>query len=145
MTRGSSGKYRRRGSAPSLWMIRDGALRCVAWAYAPGMDPTVTGALIGAGGAVIVAVAGFLANVKNTSVTTAVSKQAVEVSQKAVEVSQKAVEAAQRTVEITEQGQVTARYAKAVEQLGSEKLDVRMGGSMPWNGWPAIHAGIIRR
>jgi len=61
------------------------------------MDPTVTGALIGAGGAVIVAVAGFVANVRNTSVTTAVSRRAVEVSQQAVE-------AARRTVEITEQG-----------------------------------------
>ena len=33
-----------------------------------------------------------------------------------------------RTVEITEQGQVTDRYTKAIEQLGSDKLDVRMGG-----------------
>jgi hypothetical protein len=92
------------------------------------MDPTVTGALIGAGGAVIVAVAGFLANVKNTSVTTAVSQRAVEVSKQAVEVSQHAVEAAQRTVEVTEQGQVTDRYTKAVEQLGSKEIDVRIGG-----------------
>ena len=33
-----------------------------------------------------------------------------------------------RTFELTEQGQVTDRYAKAIEQLGSEKLDVRIGG-----------------
>ena len=33
-----------------------------------------------------------------------------------------------RTNEITEQGQVTDRYTKAIEQLGSEKLDVRIGG-----------------
>jgi hypothetical protein len=33
-----------------------------------------------------------------------------------------------RTVELTEQGQVTDRYTKAIEQLGSEKLDVRIGG-----------------
>ena len=33
-----------------------------------------------------------------------------------------------RTVELTEQGQVTERYTKAVEQLGSDKLDVRIGG-----------------
>jgi hypothetical protein len=33
-----------------------------------------------------------------------------------------------RTHELTEQGQVTDRYAKAVEQLGSDKLDVRVGG-----------------
>jgi hypothetical protein len=33
-----------------------------------------------------------------------------------------------RTFELTEQGQVTDRYTKAVEQLGSDKLDVRIGG-----------------
>ena len=33
-----------------------------------------------------------------------------------------------RTLELTEQGQVTDRYTKAIEQLGSGKLDVRIGG-----------------
>ena len=33
-----------------------------------------------------------------------------------------------RTLELTEQGQVTDRYTKAIEQLGSDKLDVRIGG-----------------
>ena len=33
-----------------------------------------------------------------------------------------------RTFELTEQGQVTDRYARAIEQLGSDKLDVRIGG-----------------
>ena len=33
-----------------------------------------------------------------------------------------------RNVELTEQGQVTDRYTKAIEQLGSDKLDVRIGG-----------------
>jgi Pentapeptide repeats (8 copies) len=33
-----------------------------------------------------------------------------------------------RTLEVTEQGQVTDRYTRAIEQLGSEKLDVRLGG-----------------
>ena len=33
-----------------------------------------------------------------------------------------------RSHELTEQGQVTDRYAKAIEQLGSDKLDVRIGG-----------------
>jgi Pentapeptide repeats (8 copies) len=33
-----------------------------------------------------------------------------------------------RTVELTEQGQVTDRYTKAIEQLGSDKVDVRIGG-----------------
>ena len=35
---------------------------------------------------------------------------------------------ARRTLELTEQGQVTDRYTKAIEQLGSDKLDVRIGG-----------------
>lgn len=33
-----------------------------------------------------------------------------------------------RTFELTEQGQVTDRYTKAIEQLGSDKIDVRIGG-----------------
>jgi Pentapeptide repeats (8 copies) len=33
-----------------------------------------------------------------------------------------------RTFELTEQGQVTDRYTKAIEQVGSDKLDVRIGG-----------------
>jgi uncharacterized protein YjbI with pentapeptide repeats len=33
-----------------------------------------------------------------------------------------------RTQYLTEQGQLTDRYTKAIEQLGSEKLDVRLGG-----------------
>jgi hypothetical protein len=70
------------------------------------MDPTVTAAAIGVGGTVIVGVAGFWASVRNTSKTTAL---------------------ALRAVELTEQGQVTDRYTKAIGQLGSDKLDVRIG------------------
>jgi hypothetical protein len=33
-----------------------------------------------------------------------------------------------RTFELTEQGQVTDQYTKAIEQLSSDKLDVRIGG-----------------
>ena len=33
-----------------------------------------------------------------------------------------------RAHELTEQGQMTDRYTKAIEQLGSDKLDVRIGG-----------------
>lgn len=33
-----------------------------------------------------------------------------------------------RTLELTEQGQVTDRYTRAIEQLGSTELDVRIGG-----------------
>jgi hypothetical protein len=42
--------------------------------------------------------------------------------------SERADQWQQRTHELTEQGQVTDRYGKAIEQLGSDKLDVRIGG-----------------
>jgi hypothetical protein len=35
---------------------------------------------------------------------------------------------ARRTFQLSEQGHVTERYTKAIEQLGSDKLDVRLGG-----------------
>lgn len=38
------------------------------------------------------------------------------------------MDTARRTAEPTEQGQVTERYTKAIEQLGSASLDIRIGG-----------------
>jgi hypothetical protein len=35
---------------------------------------------------------------------------------------------AYRTYRLTQQGQITDRYTKAIEQLGSDKLDIRLGG-----------------
>jgi hypothetical protein len=35
-----------------------------------------------------------------------------------------------RTLDVTEQGQVTDRYTKAIEQLGSDKLDVRLAAAL---------------
>jgi hypothetical protein len=35
---------------------------------------------------------------------------------------------ASRTYRLSQQGQLTERYTKAIEQLGSDKLDVRLGG-----------------
>jgi uncharacterized protein YjbI with pentapeptide repeats len=49
-------------------------------------------------------------------------------SRRTVELSRRTVELSRRTVEVTEQGRVTDRYTKAIEQLGSDKLDVRIGG-----------------
>ncbi len=46
----------------------------------------------------------------------------------AEEGQQRAQETQRRTLELTEQGQVTERYTKAIEQLGSDKLDIRIGG-----------------
>src|SRR6516165_152732 len=64
------------------------------------MDAALTAAAIGVGGTVIVGIAGFWANVRNTN----------------------------KLAGLTEQGQLTDRYTKAIEQLGSDKLDVRIGG-----------------
>jgi hypothetical protein len=64
------------------------------------MDSALTVAAIGVGGTVIVGVAGFWASVRNTN----------------------------KLAGLTEQGQLTDRYSKAIEQLGSDKLDVRIGG-----------------
>jgi Na+/proline symporter len=36
---------------------------------------------------------------------------------------------ATRTYRLTQQGQITDRYTKAIEQLGSDKLDVRLAAS----------------
>jgi hypothetical protein len=71
------------------------------------MDPTLMAAAIGVGGTVIVGITGFWASVRNTNRTTAL---------------------ALRAVELTEQGQVTGRYTKAVGQLGSKSSPVRVGG-----------------
>jgi hypothetical protein len=71
------------------------------------MDATVTAAAIGVGGSVIVALAAFWANVRNTNKTTGLTLRALELS---------------------EQGQVTDRYTKAVSQLGDQSSPVRVGG-----------------
>jgi len=38
------------------------------------------------------------------------------------------VEAAQQSVEVAREEQITERFTRAIEQLGSEKLEVRLGG-----------------
>lgn len=42
--------------------------------------------------------------------------------------SRHSVELARQTLKLTRQGQVTDRYTKAIDQLGADKLDVRIGG-----------------
>jgi hypothetical protein len=64
------------------------------------MDAALTAAAIGVGGTVIVGLAGFWANVRNTN----------------------------KLAGLTEQGQLTDRYSRAIEQLGSGAIDVRIGG-----------------
>ena len=47
---------------------------------------------------------------------------------KNVEVAQKNFEIARRTLSVTEKGHVTERFTRAIDQLGSEKLEIRLGG-----------------
>jgi len=42
--------------------------------------------------------------------------------------SRRTLQLSMRAFELSEQGQVTDRYTKAIEQLGSDKIDVRIGG-----------------
>lgn len=44
------------------------------------------------------------------------------------DLSRRTLEISRRTFELAEQGQVTDRYTKAIGQLGSETLDIRIGG-----------------
>ena len=71
------------------------------------MDPTVQAALVAAAAA-LVGVAGTVAVAIVSSRTTRLTNQA--------------------TVEAVRQGQLTDRYAKAVEHLGDPNLDIRLGG-----------------
>jgi hypothetical protein len=53
------------------------------------------------------------------------SRRAFELSRHTFELAE---QGQRRTLELTEQGQVTDRYTRAIEHLGSDKLDVRIGG-----------------
>ena len=82
------------------------------------MDPTVEASLIGAvaaivgiGGTVIVAIAGA----RNTRRTNQATIDAAHAD-------------AQLTLETTREAQFSDRYSRALEQVGSDNLDVRIGG-----------------
>jgi hypothetical protein len=49
-----------------------------------------------------------------------------------------------RTFGLSREGQVTDRYTKAIEQLGSDKLDVRIGGIYALERVAAAQPEIIR-
>jgi uncharacterized protein YjbI with pentapeptide repeats len=42
--------------------------------------------------------------------------------------TQRNVEAVERNVEVSREGQITERFTRAVEQFGSERLEIRLGG-----------------
>jgi hypothetical protein len=55
-------------------------------------------------------------------------RAAAEASTRTAIIAGLAVFAALLTYRLTQQGQITDRYTKAVEQLGGDKLHVRLGG-----------------
>ncbi len=104
------------------------------------MDPVVESALISAtatlvsvGGTVIVAIAGFRNSRSTNQATIDAAKAATDRTVDAARDTNRAtIDAAHadvlRTVDTTREGQIADLYSRAIEQLGSDKLDVRIGG-----------------
>jgi uncharacterized protein YjbI with pentapeptide repeats len=93
------------------------------------MDPVVEAALIsgaatvvGVGGTVVVAIVGFRTS---RSANRAALDAARDTNRAAIDAARADVQLA---VETTRGGQIADLYSRAIEQLGSDKLDVRIGG-----------------
>jgi uncharacterized protein YjbI with pentapeptide repeats len=104
------------------------------------MDPTVESALIGAVATIVsvsataaVAIVGFRSS---RSTNQATINAAIATTDKTVDAARDTnratIDAAhadvRRTLDSTRDGQVADRYSKAIDQLGSDKLDMRIGG-----------------
>jgi hypothetical protein len=64
-------------------------------------------------------------NQRNTQEQLRLSRQSQEQNQKS---TQAQLENAQEELRLTRQGQITERFTRAIDQLGSEKLEIRLGG-----------------
>ncbi|HEX2741456.1 MAG TPA: pentapeptide repeat-containing protein, partial [Rubrobacter sp.] len=64
-------------------------------------------------------------NQKNTQEQLRLTRRSQEQSQKS---TQAQLENAQEELRLTRQGQITERFTRAIDQLGSEKLEIRLGG-----------------
>jgi uncharacterized protein YjbI with pentapeptide repeats len=64
-------------------------------------------------------------NQRNTQEQLTLSRQSQEQNQQS---TQAQLENAQEELRLTRQGQITERFTRAIEQLGSEKLEIRLGG-----------------
>jgi hypothetical protein len=64
-------------------------------------------------------------NQKNTQEQLRLSRQSQEQNQKS---TQAQLENAQEELRLTRQGQITERFTRAIDQLGTEKLEIRLGG-----------------
>ncbi|HEV2092305.1 MAG TPA: pentapeptide repeat-containing protein [Rubrobacter sp.] len=63
-------------------------------------------------------------NQRNTQEQLRLSRQTQEQNQKSTQVQ---LENAQEELRLTRQGQITERFTRAIDQLGSEKLEIRLG------------------
>jgi hypothetical protein len=64
-------------------------------------------------------------NQRNTQEQFRLTRQSQEQNQKS---TQAQLENAQEELRLTRQGQITERFTRAIDQLGSEKLEIRLGG-----------------
>jgi hypothetical protein len=64
-------------------------------------------------------------NQRNTQEQFRLTRQSQEQNQ---ESTQAQLENAQEELRLTRQGQITERFTRAIDQLGSEKLEIRLGG-----------------
>ena len=104
------------------------------------MDPVVESALIsaaatlvGVGGTVAVAIAGFRISRSTNQATINAARATTDKTIEAARDTNKATIGAasadvRRTLEITREGQITERFTRAIDQLGHARLDVRLGG-----------------
>jgi hypothetical protein len=115
----------------------------------PGDDPAQRRGLVQALGLILVGLAGAIGiyftwraqqhareaqaeNQKNTLMQLENAQEQLRHAQQAQEANQRntqdQLKQAREDLNITRQGQMTERFTKAVEQLGSEKLEIRLGG-----------------
>jgi uncharacterized protein YjbI with pentapeptide repeats len=104
------------------------------------MDPLVESALIsaaatlvGVGGTVAVAIAGFrLSRSTNQATINAARATTAKTIEAARDTNTATIDAAhadvRRTLEATREGQITERFTRAIDQLGHARLDVLLGG-----------------
>ena len=77
----------------------------------------------------VVALLGLYFTRRNTDRQLAQAQESTDKQlQQARESQERTQESVQETLRLTEQGQITERFTRAIEQLGSDKLEIRLGG-----------------
>jgi uncharacterized protein YjbI with pentapeptide repeats len=108
-------------SAISARALRAGRLRVPTPASIPPRPPCWRRVLLRVG-----SWAGWGKGAKAVAITASLGTAAAAVA--AVYITNQTLDATRQQNAVTEQGQYTDRYGRAVEQLGSEKADIRLGG-----------------